>query len=91
MKLHQPRISDTPTIDVSVFERTPEGDYIIPADHDHEATIRGEYHAAGVDMRNLKTGDRVWSVGKCNSTGRIFASHTTKFYGNDQYECIWLR
>jgi hypothetical protein len=76
-------------IDVSVFPTTSEGDHIIPADH--EPHIRGEYHAAGVEMKNLQTGDRIWSVGKSEHNGRIFASYTTKFYENKHYECIWLR
>lgn len=33
----------------------------------------------------------VWSVGKRKTDGKIFAALDERFYGRDDFECLWLR
>jgi len=33
----------------------------------------------------------IWSIGRCRKTGQIFASTTTIYYQNPDFECMWLR
>ncbi len=44
------------------------------------------------DGREVVAGDRpIWSIGKRMADGAIFASVDCRFYGDPDYECIWLR
>jgi len=45
----------------------------------------------GVDYCDLTTGRWIWSIGRHKATGEICASIDTRFYGNDEWECVWLR
>ncbi len=67
-------------IDVSQFDLTAEGDYILPS------FFEGDY-----DYRDLREQTHVWSIGKRKADGTILASKTGKFYNNPEFECLWLR
>ena len=45
----------------------------------------------GKDLCVAQTEEWIWSVGRRKSDGKIFASTDSRFYGDDAYECIWLR
>lgn len=66
-------------IDVSKCRRTAESDYIL------------EEFIPDADYCNAETEAWIWSIGKDLWTGKIYASHSNKFYLNDKYECLWLR
>lgn len=66
-------------IDVAPFYQTSGGDYVLPQFFE------------GMDYADCETEEYVWSIGKRKSDGTIFASVTTKFYMNPDYECLWLR
>jgi len=44
-----------------------------------------------VDYCNAKTEAWIWSIGRENSTGLIYAAHDSRFYQNVDYTCLWLR
>lgn len=66
-------------IDVSRCKRTNEGDYILT------------HFAEDVDYCNAETEEWIWSIGQDLSTGEILASHSSKFYQNADFNCLWLR
>ena len=45
----------------------------------------------GKDYCDSEREQWIWSIGKNNKTGEIFASTDTRFYQNPDYECLWLR
>ncbi len=65
--------------DVSRCARTPDGDYVL------------EHFEEEVDYANAETEEWIWSIGRDRATGQILASHSTRFYQNPAYECVWLR
>lgn len=66
-------------VDVSECKRTFEGDYILDGVED------------GADYCDAKAEQWIWSIGRRRNDGIILASTTSKFYGNPDFECIWLR
>ena len=44
-----------------------------------------------IDYCDSSTDAWIWSIGKRKLDGMIFASTTTEFYQNPQFECLWLR
>jgi len=44
-----------------------------------------------VDYCNAKTEAWIWSIGRENSTGLIYAAHDSRFYQHKDYTCLWLR
>lgn len=66
--------------DVSSFERTPEGYYVVPEGTDLET-----------DFCDSKTEEWIWSIGRNKQTGVMLAATAGVFYQSPQYECLWLR
>ena len=75
----QEKLKAREAIDVSKCEKTPEGDYIL------------KEFTEGKDYCDGKKEHWIWSIGKHKVTGQIVASTSTKFYQNEDYECLWLR
>jgi len=74
-------VQDGEAIDVSGFERTPEGYYRIPA-----GLAFGDK-----DLCDAKTEEWIWSVGR-SPTGEFFASTKSNFYpAPEGRTCAWLR
>lgn len=73
------KIDTEEAVDLSENERNDEGDYILTEFEDDK------------DYCDSKTESWIWSIGKDNATGEVLASMTTKFYINEQYECLFLR
>ena len=65
--------------------------------HKNEVTADGHYiipesqFMQDVDYCNAKTEGWIWSIGRRLSDGVILASHSTEFYLNPLFECLWLR
>jgi hypothetical protein len=67
-------------IDVSIYRRTSEGDYIL--DHVEE----------GCDYCDTTTGRWIWSIGRdLKVPGRYVASTGRKYQNRAGFECVWLR
>lgn len=49
-----------------------------------------EFHE-GKDYCDPKRDRWIWSIGRDKKTGDIFASTDSRFYCNEEYECLWLR
>lgn len=67
-------------IDVGIYPKTWDGDLVLPPDlaiGDHDFCVAA-------------TESWIWSVGR-DSSGRVLASTTSKFYQNPGFECLWLR
>ena len=62
-------------------KRTKDGDYIVPENLWQE----------GTDYCNAEEESWIWSIGKHMKTGQILAAHSTKFYENPEYICLFLR
>lgn len=45
----------------------------------------------GVDYCDFKNREWIRSIGRNKYSGAIYASTDTRFYQNDDWECIWLR
>jgi hypothetical protein len=70
-------------VDVDKFETTDDGDYILPKFWDNEL---------GYDYQNVRTHEKILSIGKRKSDGKILASTTFKFDPhNPDFENLWLR
>jgi hypothetical protein len=54
--------------------------------------LRG-FDDSGVEYWDSQTKRKrsIWSIGKHKETGKIIASYSSDLYGDDRYECIWLR
>jgi len=76
-KAMQRKLESGHCIDVSGYPRYG-GAYILPQFWD------------GKDYCNAQTERWIWSIGR-RSDGVILASHSTEFYGNAEFECLWLR
>jgi hypothetical protein len=69
-------------IDVSVFPRTAEGEYVLPADLDVDDK----------DFCDSKTEEWIWSIGRSITDGSVvLAALDSRFYSNGAFTCIWLR
>lgn len=68
-------------VDVSKCSRTRAGDFIMPE----------SMFSQSLDYCDAKAELWIWSIGRERGTGRILASTTTKFYGDERTECLWLR
>lgn len=33
----------------------------------------------------------IWSIGRCRRNGSLYAALDSRFYGNPDFECVWLR
>lgn len=66
-------------VDLSQCPLNDDGDYILSSFQED------------VDYCDSKKEGWIWSIGKNKVTGEILASGSTKFYQNDQYECLFLR
>jgi hypothetical protein len=78
-------IASGEAIDVSDFERTPEGYYIFPYDLYGMDTDDKDFCDAKREMW-------IWSIGRDRRTGQRFASTSSVFYpSNEKFECVWLR
>ena len=78
LRMHE-KVNSGDAINVSGCSRTPECDYIL------------RYFDEDLDYCDLVLERWIWSIGKNRVTGQVLASQTSKFYGNDEYECLWLR
>lgn len=65
-------------IDVSEFPR--EGNFYVLS-----------HVIEGMDYCDASSEHWVWSIGRRISDGKILASLTPCFYGNKDYDCLWLR
>ena len=74
------KIESGTCIDVSKFTREGD-DYIIP---------KGVYNS-DTDWCNAETEQWIWSIGRRVSDGVVIASHSTKFYQNPDFVCLFLR
>lgn len=45
----------------------------------------------GMDYCDAAGEQWIWSIGRRRTDRRIFASTDTRFYGNEMFECLWLR
>lgn len=45
----------------------------------------------GIDYCDPSKDLWIWSIGKNLKSGLIYASMDTRYYFNDDYECLWLR
>lgn len=68
-------------IDVSKWERTPDGDYRMP---------KGQEFVADVDYCDAELEAWIWSIGEL-ADGSVVASTASKFYQAAGVECLWLR
>lgn len=75
----QEKLDKNECIDVSQFINNQEGAYLLTD------------FKEGVDYCNAKTEQWIWSIGRENSTGLIYAAHDNRFYQHEDYTCIWLR
>jgi hypothetical protein len=67
-------------VDVSGFNRTPDGDYRLPD------------FADGMDYCDARDEEWIWSIGRYRHNGVILASRSNKFYPSTaEVECLWLR
>lgn len=78
-KSMQRKLENGECIDVSPFERTPNGYYILP------------YFAEGSDYCDAEREVWIWSIGRHRETMQILASTDSVFYQNPLYECLFLR
>lgn len=71
-------------MDVSSFEKTPEGWYKIP---------KGRFNPdSDMDLCVAATEEWIKSVGRNLATGEVFASiHETFYPAKSGWECVWLR
>jgi hypothetical protein len=44
-----------------------------------------------VEYVDSENGQYIWSIGRDKATGEIFAAFDQRFYGNPDYECVFLR
>lgn len=44
-----------------------------------------------VDYCDAEREEWIWSIGRNLATGDIVAATDTRFYLNDEWECLWLR
>lgn len=84
-KAMEEKLNSGSAVDLSGLQRTPSGDYILPA------AWWGEAELLGRDFCDAKTEEWMWSIGRDLESGDILASTSTKFYQNPEYECLWLR
>lgn len=71
-------------VDVSRLPRTPEGDYVFGLKSD--INFRDN-----VDYADCQKEEWIYSIGVRRTDKMVLASTTNKFYGNDHFDCIWLR
>lgn len=45
----------------------------------------------GMDYCHAKKEAWIWSIGKHKQHGYMLASYTTKFYQNENFQCLFLR
>jgi hypothetical protein len=45
----------------------------------------------GVDYCDASKEAWIWSIGKRKTDGEILASTDSRYYRNDDFECLWLR
>lgn len=77
-KAMQSKLRDGDAIDVSSYPRVGR--------HYQVATFIDRK-----DYCDASTEQWIWSIGRRNSDGAIFASTTGDLYQNPNYECLWLR
>lgn len=73
------KLSKGAAIDVSIFPRDKDGNYILPD------------YADGADYCDKQKEEWIWSIGKRRSDRTILASTDNRFYSNPDFECLWLR
>lgn len=73
------KIEKGEAIDIATCYRTGEGDYILPEFIEEK------------DYCDSKLESWIWSIGRNYKTGLILASTNTKFYMNNEFECLFLR
>lgn len=54
-------------------------------------TFRLDRFVENVDYVVGSTEQWIWSIGRRISDGEIFAAIDTRFYGNPEFRCLWLR
>lgn len=45
----------------------------------------------GADYCDLSEEVWIWSIGRHQKNGHIYAATDTRFYGDPDFECLWLR
>lgn len=78
----QEKLASGECLDLNVIgEEQPDGTY----------EIRPGEFKEDVDYCDAEDERWVWSIGRRLSDGRVFASFDTRFYGTEEYKCLWLR
>ncbi len=57
----------------------------------YAGTFRLDRFVEGVDYFAGSTEQWIWSIGRRHSDGAIFASIDSRFAGNPEFDCLWLR
>jgi hypothetical protein len=73
------KLDEGQCIDVSKCPRMDDGSYLL------------QKYVDGVDYCDRERQEWIWSIGKHKLTGRIFAATDSRFYGDPNFECLWLR
>lgn len=78
-KAMERKLQEGELIDVSQWPTPIVGVYALPGFID------------GKDYADIKSEEWIWSIGRELETGRIFASTDTRFYDDNNFECLFLR
>lgn len=81
----QARILDGRAIDVSWWDLTPEGLYVVPENFDLDAL------PDGVDLCDARRQAWIWSIGRDSVNGDRLASTGQEFVDKPGWELLWLR
>jgi hypothetical protein len=57
----------------------------------YRGTFRLDRFVDGVDYCVGSTEQWIWSIGRRLTDGAIFAALDTRFFGNPEFQCLWLR
>lgn len=79
-RMHE-KVDSGEAIDLSSKLKTAEGDYILSE----------EDFVEGMDYCDLSKEQWIWSIGRNLKDDYVYASTSTKYYDNPDYECLWLR
>lgn len=67
-------------------------DIMLPAEPgDEVGAIRLRTYIDDKDYCNSRTGEWIWSIGRREADGAIFAAADSRYYLREGYECLWLR
>lgn len=84
-KAMERKLQSGEAVDLAACPRTADGDYDLDEGHLARKLVEGK------DLCDAKREVWMWSVGVNKRTGQAVACTSSKFYQNDEFECIWLR